>query len=131
VLRLADRLQAPGCVKAAGNTLLLNAAASSTRRLPWEAVLAAFELPALTDADADADADAVADACDECAAATAAAALPLREAAQEQLLQDLGDLDLAWLDGKLRERLLALPFEAVRCAGQWVPKIMGLGCTAG
>ncbi|KAI8466820.1 MAG: hypothetical protein J3K34DRAFT_524228 [Monoraphidium minutum] len=128
VLRLASRLQVPAAARAASHALLLNAAASSTGRLPWEAVTAAFELqadlagasaappPAGAPAEAAADPDAAPApaAAAAAAAATAAASWDLREAAREALLRDLGDLDLAWLDAKLRERLLALPFEAVR-----------------
>ena len=98
VLRLAGRLEVAAGVRAAAQVLLERCRGGA---LPWDAVVAAFELPLPRGGEHD-------------AAAAAAAARPLRAAAEAALLAELGDLDLALLDARARERLLALPFEAIR-----------------
>ncbi len=102
VLKLAARLEVPCAVRAVERALLgspgTNAPSSSStggRGLPWEVALAVFGLP--TDSPA-----------------IAAASRGLWGAACEALRAELGDLDLAWLDGKRRRRLLLLPYEAIR-----------------
>ncbi|GBF97580.1 hypothetical protein Rsub_10716 [Raphidocelis subcapitata] len=92
VLRIAGRLGVPCCCKAAGDALLQYATGGA---LPWDAALAAFSLPTHTPA-------------------LALAGRALLDAAADALQRELGDLEAAWQDAARRERLLALPFEAIR-----------------
>lgn len=112
MLRLAARLQVPSAVKAAGQTLLRGAELSPTGRLPWEAVVAAFDIPIISGSSGGGGSDD-----DEGpSAALAAAAWALRDEACAQLIRELGDLELAWQDLRMRQRLLDLPYEAMRSA---------------
>lgn len=89
VLKLAARLQVPSSVRAACRLLC------SKGPLPWDAVAAAFTIPSGDPW-------------------VTAASRPLRAAAHEALMTELGDLELAWLDGRRRGQLMGLPFEAMR-----------------
>jgi hypothetical protein len=89
VLRLADRIQVPRVVAAAGGRF------TTAEPLDWDVAQSIWALPA---------------GCEENAAYMTAFA-----AAAATLQQELGDLEVAMLDAARRERLLGLPFKALRC----------------